>query len=82
MRFFTSRLRQGADDPNATVTANGGFGIADLHPTFNGWMYENFPHQEGRPKSRTTIGAIRTHLVFRCNGSFLQIRVNVGGREY
>src|SRR3954462_7442385 len=38
------------------------------------------PAMSATAARRTRTGAVRTHFVFRCNGSFLQVRVNVWAR--
>ncbi len=43
---FAGRIRQAAG-ADFILSANSGSGTADLYATYNGWMYENFPLQEG-----------------------------------
>src|SRR3954451_17702202 len=38
------------------------------------------PAMSATAASKTRTGAVRTHFVFLCNGSFLQVRVNVRAR--
>ncbi len=44
--ILADRLRQAAG-PDFILSANSGNGTSALYSNFNGWMYENFPAQEG-----------------------------------